>query len=223
MKTEQKSGEWRDSVFSAVAKSLLPRLFRKPEPIVDRESLQGFMDSRAAFIAQKGIVEFCRVRAGIYWQKLFTEEDFRNHLSHSCWQAYAPALALVSQMVEAGLRESAGLDRARVARSIEALARAAYMSYPASAGFTEEEWAERFGIVAARLSEIAAQPARPVRKMPEGMAEQIFAVLPLHPSIVTNDSDYIFNNVRMNLLRAHDDFLASADLPSLVQALLDQQ
>lgn len=211
------------SVFSAAAKTLLPGLFKRPDPIVDRESLQRFMDSRAAFMSQKGIVEFCRVRAGIYWQKLFAEEDFRQVLSHSCWQAYAPALALVSQMVEAALREAAGVARPRMAQAVEAVAHAAYLSYPTPAGFTAEEWADRFGLVRARMAEIVGEPARPVRKMPEGMAELIFTALPIHPSIVKNDSDYIFNNVRMNLLRAHDDFLAAADLPRLVESLLDDR
>ena len=67
-------------MFSALARTL-PRLFRKPEAIADREALQRFVDSRASFLAQKGIVEFCRVRAGVYWQKLFTEDEFRQALS----------------------------------------------------------------------------------------------------------------------------------------------
>ena len=40
--------------------------------------LADFMDSRAAFLAQKCIVEFCRVRAGVYWQKLFSEQEFQD-------------------------------------------------------------------------------------------------------------------------------------------------
>ncbi len=205
-------------MFSALAKTL-PRLFRKPETIADREALQRFVDSRASFLAQKGIVEFCRVRAGVYWQKLFTEEEFRQALSLSCWQAYAPALALVTEMVEAALRPAAGIDRPRVAAAIEQIARAAYMAYPAPAGFTDAQWVERFELVSGRLAEVAGQPARPVRNMPKGMAERVFEALPIHPSIVRNDADYIHNNIRMNLLRAHEDFLASADLERLAALL----
>ena len=197
----------------------LERLFRKPEAIADREALQRFIDSRASFIAQKGIVEFCRVRAGVFWQKLFTEDEFRRALSYSCWQAYAPALALVCEMVEAALRPAAGIHRPRVEAAIVELARAAYMAYPLPEGFSEEGWSERFGIVSARMAEIAGQPSKPVRDMPKGMAELVFGALPIHPSIVTNDADYIHNNIRMNLLRAHEDFLAAADLPRLAAAL----
>ena len=198
---------------------LLPRLFRKPETIAGAEALQAFMDGRASFMAQKGIVEFCRVRAGVYWQKLFTEDDFRYALSYSCWQAYAPALALVSEMVEAALRPAAGIDRPRVAAAIEQLARAAYLAYPAPQGFTEAQWTERFGLVSQRLAEATGRAAQPVREMPKGLAELVFEALPIHPSIVRNDADYIHNNIRMNLLRAHDDFLAAADLPGLAAQL----
>ena len=198
---------------------LLPGLFRKSEPIADSKALQGFLDSRAAFIAQKGIVEFCRVRAGIYWQKLFAEEEFRTVLSYTCWLAYAPALALVTEMVEAAIRPAAGAERPRVAAAIEDIARTAYMAYPAPEGFTENQWIDRFAIIRERLAEAAARPAQPVRAMPKGMAELVFEALPIHPSIVSNDSDYIHNNIRMNLLRAHDDFLAAADLAQLARTL----
>lgn len=205
-------------MLSALTKSL-PRLFRKPEVIADREALQRFIDRRASFIAQKGIVEFCRVRAGVFWQKLFTEEDFRTALSFSCWQAYAPALALVSEMVEAALRAAAGVDRPQVAAAVEEIARAAHSSYPVPTGFTEAQWAERFDLVSRRMAAVMGQPARPVREMPDGMAKLVFEALPIHPSIVRNDADYIHNNIRMNLLRAHDDFLAAADLPRLAATL----
>jgi hypothetical protein len=197
----------------------LPRLFRKPEPIVDRRTLQAFLDSRAAFIAQKGIVEFCRVRAGVYWQKLFAEEEFSSALTHSCWLAYAPALALVSEMVEAALRPAAGVDRPRVAAAIQEIARVAYLSYVAPGDFTDAQWAERFAIVSQRLADAEGRAAQPVRAMPNGLAQLIFEALPIHPSIVRNDADYIRNNIRMNLLRAHEDFLAAASPPRLVLAL----
>jgi hypothetical protein len=198
----------------------LQRLVRKPEPIADSAALGRFLDSRAAFLAQKGIVEFCRVRAGIHWQKLFGEEEFRRALSHSTWQAYAPALALVCEMVEAVLRPHVGIDRQSASRAIVAIARERYLAYPTPEGFTAAQWAEGFDLVARVIAERQGEAARPVRDMPREMARLVFAALPMHPSIVTNDADYIHNNLRMNLLRAHDDFLAVADLNALSRDLL---
>ena len=71
-----------------------------------------------------------------------------------------------------------------------------------------------------RLAATQSGPPRPVREMPDPLARRIFDALPLHRTVVTNDYDYIFNNLRMNLLRAHEDFLAAARLESLVDDLL---
>lgn len=198
---------------------LLARPFRRPDPIADRAALKAFMEARAAFIAQKGIIEFCRVRAGVYWQKLFTEDEFRTALNYSCWVAFAPALALVSEMVEGALRGAAGAARPRIAAEVEVLAREVYLSFPPPDGMDDAQWAARFAIVSERLADAAGRPAQPVRAMPRGLADLIFEALPIHPSIVKNDADYIHNNIRMNLLRAHDDLLAAADLPALVRDL----
>jgi hypothetical protein len=208
-----------DSPLSSALFGFLPKLFRRPEPVVDRRSLQVFMDRRAAFIAQKGIVEFCRVRAGVYWQKLFAEEEFRSVLNMSCWLAYSPALALVTEMVEAALRPAAGANRPQVADALEQMARDVYFAYPTPQGLSEAQWRDRFAIVGERLAEATGRAAQPVRKMPEGLSRLVFEALPIHPNIVRNDADYIHNNIRMNLLRAHDDFLSVADLPRLADAL----
>jgi hypothetical protein len=45
----------------------------------------------------------------------------------------------------------------------------------------------------------------------ERLARKVFEAVPIHPSLLTNDYDYIFNFLRMNLLRAHEDFLARVD------------
>jgi len=47
--------------------------------------------------------------------------------------------------------------------------------------------------------------------------------LPLHMEIVTHDFDYIRNNLRMNLLRFHEDFVAAARFETLVPSLLGEE
>ena len=129
---------------------IVANMFGKATPIADRSALGRFMDSRAAFLAQKCVVEFCRVPQGE---------------SETFWQS--------------------ALDEVRE-----------------------------------RLAATQSGPPRPVREMPDPLARRIFDALPLHRTVVTNDYDYIFNNLRMNLLRAHEDFLAAAWLESLVDDLL---
>jgi hypothetical protein len=178
------------------------------------------MDSRAAFLAQKGIVEFCRVRAGVYWQKLFSEAEFKEALDRSCWLAYPPCYAMVAEMVEGALREAAGLRQRGLPAALEEIARATFAKYPAPAGSGEAFWAEAAELVHGRLAATQAGPPRPVREIPKPLARNVFKVLPIHPDLVTHDSDYIFNFLRMNILRAHEDLLEQGDLHALADELL---
>lgn len=199
---------------------IVANMFGKAKPIADRSALGRFMDSRAAFLAQKCVVEFCRVRAGVNWQKLFEEDDFQRALAQSRWRSYPPAFAMVAEMVEAALREPAGLGQRRLPAALEAVTADVFAAYPVPQGESETFWQSALDEVRERLAATQSGPPRPVREMPDPLARRIFDALPLHRTVVTNDYDYIFNNLRMNLLRAHEDFLAAARLESLVDDLL---
>lgn len=199
---------------------LVEGLFGKTPPIETRGDLADFMDSRASFLAQKCVVEFCRVRAGVYWQKLFSEVEFQRELESSRWRAYPPAFAMVAEMVEGGLREAAGLRQRRLAVALEAIALDVFARYAVPSGEGPGFWHEAADLIHERLEVVRSAPVRPVREMPAPMARAVFDFLPLHKDVVTNDYDYIFNNLRMNLLRAHEDFLTSARLEALVDDLL---
>jgi hypothetical protein len=194
-------------------------LFRKTERIDSLESLARFLDSRSNFLSQKCITEFCRVRSGVYWQKLFQEQEFLSALEVSCWQAYTPCLAMVTEMVEANLRPAAGAGRRAAAQRLVDLARAVHDSRATPPGFDAAQWAASFQLVAERIDSVEGEAARPVRLMPDPLARKVFEALPIHPRLITNDYDYIFNNLRMNLLRAHEDFADTAD-PRILAGLL---
>ncbi|RWH71599.1 MAG: hypothetical protein EOQ86_12205 [Mesorhizobium sp.] len=199
---------------------LLPQFLRKPQPIVNIDDLADFMDSRAAFLAQKSIVEFCRVRAGVYWQKLFSEKEFQAALNHSRWRAYPACYAIVAEMVEGALREPAGLRQRGLPAALEKVALASFSKYAVPEGSPPTFWEDAAELIRQRLAATQIGPPRPVREIPEPLARTVFETVPIHPNLLTNDYDYIFNFLRMNLLRAHEDFLAQADRGALVDELL---
>ena len=57
--------------------SFLDRLWWRPAPVSDAAGLADFVDAHAAFVAQKGIYEYSRARAGHYAKVLFSEPDFQ--------------------------------------------------------------------------------------------------------------------------------------------------
>lgn len=195
-------------------------LFGKAKPIASADALADFIDSRAAFLCQKGIVEFCRVRAGVYWQKLFSEPEFQTALAHSRWRAYPPCYAMLAEMVEGVLREAAGARRSGLPAALEKLARDSFAKYPVPNGSPENFWEDAAGLVRERLSAARAAPPRAVREIPDPTARMVFDALPIHPELVTDDYDYIFNFLRMNVLRAHEDLIERADRAAIADELL---
>ncbi|MBA3448483.1 MAG: hypothetical protein H0T56_12935 [Pseudaminobacter sp.] len=203
--------------------TLLPPFFRKAQPVGSAAELAEFMDSRAAFLCQKCVVEFCRVRAGVYWQKLFKEADFQEKLRQSRWQSYPPAFAMVAEMVEAGIRPHAGLRQRRLPEALGKAAAEVFARYPVPDGAPPGFWDDALALVRERLQATQAGAPRPVKDMTTPSARMIFEALPLHKEIVTHDFDYIRNNLRMNLLRFHDDFIEVAKFDTLVPSLLGEQ
>lgn len=210
------TGERNVGVFGA----LFSGLFRTPRRIEDAEGLASFMDERAAFLAQKCVVEFCRVRSGVYWQKLFSEHEFQVALSKSRWQSYPAAYAMIAEMVEGSLREAAGERQRKLPGVLAHIAEKTFERYAVPEGVDADFWPRSLAFVEERLAATQAGAPRPVRQMPEPAARRVFDSLPLHKSIVTRDYDYIFNNLRMNLLRAHEDLLKLGNLPAIAEDLL---
>jgi hypothetical protein len=200
--------------------NLVSTVFYKDPPVATAAALADFLDARAAFLAQKCVVEFCRVRAGVYWQKLFSEDEFRQKLTASCWQSFPPAVAMLAEMLEGTIRPAAGLRQRRLPEAIEAIAATVFERHPLPAGEPDDFWSKARDLVRERLQATQLDAPRPVRLMAEPMARLIHKALPIHQSLVGHDYDYIRNNLRMNLLRAHEDFLKAADLAALADDLL---
>ena len=206
-----------------IFENVVSGLFRKTDPVRDMEALGAFMDARAAFLAQKCVVEFCRVRAGVYWQKLFAEAEFQQALTKARWQSYPPAFGMIAELVEAALRETAGLRQRRLPGALQSVAGDVFARYPVPEGAPPDFWDDAMSLVRERLDATQAGPPRPVREMPDPLARMVFAALPLHGDIVTHDCDYIFNFLRMNLLRVHEEFIGCASLGELVDDLVGKK
>ncbi|TKT79292.1 hypothetical protein [Aquamicrobium sp. LC103] len=199
---------------------LLPNFFSRAKPIRTVGELAEFMDSRAAFMGQKCVEEFSRVRAGIYWQKLFSEEEFQTELRRSRWKSYPPAYAMVAEAVESVLRPAAGLRQRKLPEALEKMASRTFAGYPVPEGLSDQFWSEALELLRERLDATQADAPRPVREMAEPAARLVFEALPIHQNLLTNDYDYIFNNLRMNLLRVHSDFLDRVDAKAVILDLL---
>ncbi len=97
-------------------------LFRRAAPIGTRDALMDFLDRQSAFLAQKGIFEYSRARAGPYGNILFDDKSFLAELEKSRWLAFPAMLGMVGEAVEGVLRPGAGDRRPVMLQNLTAAA-----------------------------------------------------------------------------------------------------
>jgi len=193
--------------------ALLDRLTRwfRTEPIATIEALEAFLDSRAAFMAQKFVFEYCRARSGVLSQKLFKEPAFMAALEQSRWTTYAIAYCDVAEMIEGVLRPQAGGSLNLLAEGLAGIGERTFASHGLPAGAPEDFWTGALQRLEKRLALAQLHAPRPVRDIPKTEIEAVLASLPIHPSLRGQDFELLQNHLRINLVRIYEDFVVAAD------------
>jgi hypothetical protein len=193
-------------------------VFRRPKPIGDIAGLAAFIDEQSAFLAQKGVFEYSRARAGHYSKVLFKEKEFLDASDKARWTAYPLALIMVGEMVEGVLRRSAK-DPAEVRDGLVRLILSVFDRYPAPPQFGAGVWRAAREDLARRLNAVGLHPPKPVKDIPEPYAQAYWALMPVHEKLRTKDFPTTRNYLRITLINIHDQLISRADLPALVAEL----
>jgi hypothetical protein len=194
-------------------------IFRRKSPIRQPGELADFIDAQAAFLAQKGIYEYSRARAGHYSKVLFAEAAFQQAVEQSRWRAFPLALAVVAEIVEGQLRPQAGGDRQAVFNALVALVLEVFDRYPAPAALAKTEWLDARRELAHRLDLIGAHAVKHAKDVPENFAQEYVALMPIHEKLRGTDNLTIANYMRVTTINIHDEFDKRADKRALVDAL----
>lgn len=204
--------------------ALLDRVTRwfRTEPINSIESLGAFMDSRAAFMSQKCVFEYCRARSGVLSMKLFKEPAFLEAMHHSRWTTYALVYCDIVEMVEGVLRPHARGSVASLAEGLALIGERTFARHGLPDGAPEDFWFQAVERLRKRLALAQLHAPRPVRDLPKTEIEAILASLPIHPSLRGEDFELLQNNLRINLVRIYEEFLAGADKARLGAELSPQ-
>ena len=198
---------------------LLDFLRRKPA-ISDLPALSDFLDSRAAFLVQKCLYEYSRARSGILSSKLFKEAAFKEAMEAARWGNYPLCLQHVTIMVEHTLRAGAGNEAGAMREGLIVGVAAVCHRYPVPKGFDAGFWRAADHRVAQRVRLAGLAAPHPIKDLPQETASEFLEKLPIHADLRQFDFELVTNNLRVNLCRAHEDFLAMADAPALVSALV---
>jgi len=198
---------------------LLDFLKRKP-PIADLPGLSDFLDSRSAFLVQKCLYEYARARSGILSPKLFKEPTFKAAMETAQWGNYPLCLQHVTVMAEHTLRQHAGGEADEMREGLIAASDAVCRRYPVPIGFESGFWEAARLRVAHRVRLAGLAPPRAIKDLPHETAKEFSERVPIHPELRQFDFELVTNNLRVNLCRAHEDFLAMADASALARALI---
>jgi hypothetical protein len=193
-------------------------LFRRRPPIRDTQALADFMDQQAAFIAQKGIFEYSRARAGHYAKVLFAEQTFQAAIEQSRWRAYPIGLAMVAELVEGALQHH-GADRRLQLDALGVLVLSVFDRYAIPAALQEQDWADARADLARRLQLIGLHPPKRAIDISEPWAETYFSLMPIHEKLRGRDFPTVRNYLRVTLCNIHDELTKRMDAQALAGML----
>jgi hypothetical protein len=192
--------------------------FRRPPPIRDVAALVDFIDQQSAFVAQKGIYEYSRARAGHYAKVLFREPEFLAAVERSRWSAFPLGLVMVAEIVEGILRPHAA-DRRRQLDALAALVLSVFDRYPVPPSLGAAAWGEARGELAGRLNLIGLHPPKRAMDVPEPWADTYFNLMPIDAKLRAPDYPTIRNYLRVTMINIHDEFSKRMDALALAGAL----
>lgn len=197
--------------------------FRRKTPISSRPALADFVDRQAAFLAQKGIYEYSRARAGSYSKMLFNEPAFIDSVNRARWQAYPLALAMVGELVVGLLRPHAPGGAADTVEAVVALVLKVFDRYPTPAELTPTAWGDARGVMERTLKDAALHPVKLVKYIPESFAKAYFETMPIHERLRGQDFPAVLNHLKVTLCNIHDELVGCADLNVLTADVLAAQ
>jgi hypothetical protein len=198
---------------------LYQKIFRPWPAIRNAGELADFIDQQSAFLAQKGIYEYARARAGHYAKVLFGEPGFREAVERSRWQAYPLGLAMVAEVVEGVLASGGALERRDIAEPLAGMVLSVFDRYPPPQALGEQTWSGARDELARRLQLIGLHPPKRAMDIPEPFADSYFALMPIHKKLRGRDYGTTKNYLKVTLCNIHDELTRRLDAPAVSGAL----
>lgn len=187
-----------------------------PPSVSTQAELRAFIAGEAAYLAQKTVIGYCRVKTMLDYEKLMTEAPFRDGQEISRWEAYASTLGDVAIMVEGWLRPNDAGSRRLVADAIAALYRAILTeTVPAH----RQDWVDSLEAFATRFGQAREAAPEPPEKIVTGSAALIHDVVPIADRLKRNDREVILGDLRLHILAAHASMLKRFRRDALIAAL----
>jgi hypothetical protein len=200
--------------------SALRRLLgrRRSPPVTAAGELTEFLAAHSAYVAQRTVIEYCRTRTGLNWDKLLAEAAFLDRLEVCRWEAYAVMLAEVAELALIRLRRDGVADPGAYLPGLVQAAHAALMRHPVPGYRTS--WTGAADAVERHLARALLAAPRPVHLLGLDSADAIFELLPIHADLRREDREMFQNSVRFAICGTFDEMTRRFDVAALEASLL---
>jgi hypothetical protein len=211
--------KWRN-ILSLQTRS--PAIFRLPilrRSNADPAAFAVFLQRQAAFIAQKTVIDYCRVKSGRYERQVFADLDFQAALRHCRWQVYLGSLADMGALAEAWLRPHVPGREAQLADALVALYARALADEPPP---PEEARSARHAADAfpRHLAALQRNPPVPAQKMPLLADAPLLATIPVHPDQRIGETPAIRGALRFHVVSAQQEMERRFDPAQIAKRLM---
>lgn len=180
----------------------LPRrliAYFRPAPIATAQAFGTFLGERAALLAQKCAIDYCRGKTGLASYALFTEKPFLAALDVCRWETFAAAL---EDLFLLGYGELCAhipdAQRARLSAALVALHAQILDAQPPPA-HRPRGWSDAVEAFAARLHAAPSAPPR-VLDLANHSAKRLFDTLPIHITMRELDEEVVYGAVRFRMI-----------------------
>lgn len=187
---------------------------------VSPSDLARFLHGQAAYVAQKTVLDYCRVKAGRSERQLFSDPDFQAALAHCRWQVFFAALADVTALVEAHLRPLAPGQEDLLAQRLAALHHAALMSETPPDDQAPSA-ADARDALPHHLATLQLHPSLPADRLPLTAEAVLFATLPIHADQRAGESIAIKGALRFQIVTTQQELERRFDAGKLADNLLN--
>lgn len=192
----------------------------RPAPITTRDALRIFLEERAALIAQKCAIDYCRGKTGLASYALFTEKPFLDALDVCRWETFAAVLGDLLIVAEGLLRSHIAAEQRRpLNEALTALYSAVLAALPPLA-HRAHGWEDTTTSFADRFKTATLGEARQALDVADHSAKRLFDTLPIHSSYRELDEEVVYGAVRFRMIAVSQEMQRRLAAAELVRQLL---
>jgi hypothetical protein len=181
----------------------LRRLLGSP-PSQEPGAFGAFLHRQGAFVAQKTVLDYCRVKIGRNEKDFFGNADFMAALNHCRWQVFLTAQSDVIALAEAWLRPFFAGQEQLLLESLVAL-HAGFMAEEAPPETEQEAFAASLAALPGHLAGLQLAPPHNARTLPLLAEAPLFATLPIHPDQRKGEGPSIRGALRFHMVSTQQE------------------